>query len=191
MSNPTGTITDDEVREIALLIETLDKSTFDFLQLEVGSLKVTIAKGSPPPANGVTVSVPASTLIAEPGSPTAPPAAATAAPAATIKPPPEAPKDARPAQDGTVAITAPIIGRFYAQPEPGAAPFVSVGAEVNENTTVGLIEVMKTFNAIPAGVSGVIAEVCVQDAQLVEFGQMLFRVRTASPAKGSLKGSRT
>lgn len=79
--------------------------------------------------------------------------------------------------DGAVPIVAPLLGRFFAQPEPGAPPFVSVGAEVTADTTVGLIEVMKTFNAVPAGVNGTIVETCVQDAQLVEYGQVLFRVR--------------
>jgi acetyl-CoA carboxylase biotin carboxyl carrier protein len=66
---------------------------------------------------------------------------------------------------------------FYAQPEPGSPPFVSIGAEVKEDTTVCLIEVMKTFNAMTAGVQGVITEICAESAQMVEYGQVLFRVR--------------
>ena len=66
---------------------------------------------------------------------------------------------------------------FYARPEPGAPPFVVIGAEVKKDTTVCLIEVMKTFNAMNAGVNGVITEICAEDAQLVEYGQVLFRVR--------------
>ena len=54
---------------------------------------------------------------------------------------------------------------------------VSLGAEVKEDTTVCLIEVMKTFNAMTAGVKGVITEICAENAQLVEYGQVLFRVR--------------
>ena len=77
----------------------------------------------------------------------------------------------------TAAITAPLVGRFYAQAEPGAAPFVTVGSEVTENTTVALIEVMKTFNAVPAGMRGIVTAICVQDFQFVEYGQVLFRVR--------------
>jgi acetyl-CoA carboxylase biotin carboxyl carrier protein len=56
---------------------------------------------------------------------------------------------------------------------------VTVGSQVNEDTTVALIEVMKTFNAIPAGRRGTIVEVCVQNAQMVEFAQVLFRIRPA------------
>jgi acetyl-CoA carboxylase biotin carboxyl carrier protein len=68
------------------------------------------------------------------------------------------------------------MGMFYAQPEPGAPPFVTVGSNVREDTTVALVEVMKTFNAVTAGVRGRIVDVCVQNAELVEFGQALFRV---------------
>jgi biotin carboxyl carrier protein len=68
------------------------------------------------------------------------------------------------------------MGMFYAQPEPGAPSFVTVGSTVNEDTTVALVEVMKTFNAVSAGVRGKVVEICAQNAQLVEFGQVLFRV---------------
>ena len=78
---------------------------------------------------------------------------------------------------GEVAITASMIGRFYSQPEPGAAAYVSVGATVREDSTVGLVEAMKMFNAVHAGVNGVITRICVQDAALVEYGQVLFHVR--------------
>lgn len=69
------------------------------------------------------------------------------------------------------------MGRFYAKPDPGAAPFVTIGDEVNEDTTVALIEVMKVFNAVPAGIRGVVTEICVQDTEIIEYGQVIFRVR--------------
>jgi len=73
------------------------------------------------------------------------------------------------------AITAPMLGTFYRASAPGEQPFVDVGDDVEPDTVVGLIEVMKMMNAIPAGVSGRITEVCAQNAQLVEFGAPLFR----------------
>lgn len=73
-------------------------------------------------------------------------------------------------------ISAPIVGTFYRAPEPGAPPFVDVGARVEPETIVCIIEVMKMMNAIPAGVTGTIAEVCVENAKPVEFGTPLFRV---------------
>ncbi len=170
MSNTFDWMNDDDVRQIALLVESLDRSNFDFLQVNVGDLKVTIGKGDALPAEAATHSAPAA------AAPAAAPAAA--APAAAPQPPP-APAEAEvgPAPDGTVAIVAPMMGRFYAQPEPGAAPFVTVGGEVDAKTTVGLVEVMKVFTAVSAGVSGVITEMCVQDSELIEYGQVLFRVR--------------
>jgi acetyl-CoA carboxylase biotin carboxyl carrier protein len=177
VSNPLSSLTDDEVRQVALLIETLDQSTFDYLQLEVGNLKVTIGKGAAPVVNAAAV-VPAGSGV----SATALPPAASVAPPPTAAP---ASMDAAVSMDGSAAITAPIIGRFYAQPQPGAPPFVALGSEIDQDSTVGLIEVMKTFNAVRAGISGVVTEICVQDGALVEYGQVLFRVRPALGAAGS------
>ncbi len=92
-------------------------------------------------------------------------------------PTPSARRAANTAPAGTIEIKAQIMGMFYAQPEPGSPPFVAVGAEVKADTTVCLIEVMKTFNAMTAGVKGVITEICVENSQMVEYGQVLFRVR--------------
>ena len=188
MSDKLDSLSDDEVRQIAVLVETLDRSTFDYLQVEVGNLKVTIGKGGVPQilatgtAPGVSASGPAAGSPQPPGI--APPAGVAApAPAiATPRAPAQAVTNEDPAPDGTVAIVAPLLGRFYAKPEPGASPFVSVGAEVGADTTVGLIEVMKVFTAVPAGVSGVVTEICVQDAEFVEYGRILFRVRPTAGA---------
>ena len=163
MTNPFDWMSDEDVRQIVLLVESLDRSSFDFLQVNVGDLKVTIGKGNASPTEGAALSAPA----AAPQLPSAP----TPAPAGAAEPPAPAKTDEGPAPDGTVAIVAPMIGRFYAQPEPGAAPFVTVGSEVNAETTVGLIEVMKVFAAVPAGVSGVITEICVQDASPAATGR--------------------
>jgi len=69
-----------------------------------------------------------------------------------------------------------MLGTFYAADGPSAEPFVEVGAEVEPDTVVGIIEVMKMMNSVRAGVSGTIVEVCAENAQLVEEGQPLFRV---------------
>jgi acetyl-CoA carboxylase biotin carboxyl carrier protein len=78
--------------------------------------------------------------------------------------------------DGTHPILAPMLGTFYRAPAPGAQPFVDVGARVEEDTIVCLIEVMKMMNAVPAGVVGTIVEVCAENAALVEYGAPLFHV---------------
>jgi len=82
------------------------------------------------------------------------------------------------AADGAV-ISAPMLGTFYRAEAPGAAPFVEVGARVEPDTIVCLIEVMKMMNSIPAGMAGTVVEVCAANAELVEYGQPLFRVEPA------------
>ena len=74
------------------------------------------------------------------------------------------------------AIESPMLGVFYRASAPGAAPYVDVGTRVEPETVVCLIEVMKMMNSIVAGVSGTIVEICAANAELVEFGQPLFRV---------------
>ncbi|HEY2601023.1 MAG TPA: biotin/lipoyl-containing protein [Thermoleophilaceae bacterium] len=76
-------------------------------------------------------------------------------------------------------IDSPMLGTFYRAEAPGAAPFVDVGATVEPDTIVCLIEVMKMMNSIPAGVAGKVVEVCADNAALVEYGQPLFRVEPA------------
>jgi acetyl-CoA carboxylase biotin carboxyl carrier protein len=73
-------------------------------------------------------------------------------------------------------IKSPMVGTFYPAPEPGAQPYVKVGSRVHVGQVVCIIEAMKIMNEIESEVGGVIKEVCVQNAQPVEFGQVLFRV---------------
>jgi acetyl-CoA carboxylase biotin carboxyl carrier protein len=73
-------------------------------------------------------------------------------------------------------IKSPMVGTFYAKPEPGADPYVRVGSRISAGQTLCIIEAMKIMNPLDAEVSGVIREVGVEDAQPVEFGQVLFRV---------------
>lgn len=73
-------------------------------------------------------------------------------------------------------IESPMVGTFYASSSPDAAPFVGIGSVIRSDTTVCIIEAMKVFTEIPAGISGRICEVLVKSGQAVEFGQPLFRV---------------
>jgi acetyl-CoA carboxylase biotin carboxyl carrier protein len=155
-------LSEDDVLHILKLI---DESKFDYFQLEVGELKITVSKGDPIPLAGVAPHPVAASAAAKPAPAAAP--TAVAAPAAT---PAEIP-------EGMVPITAPLLGTFYVAPEPGAPPFVKVGQQITEDMTVGLIEVMKVFNSVRAGASGTIVEAVVQNGQFVEFGQTLFIVK--------------
>lgn len=73
-------------------------------------------------------------------------------------------------------IKSPMVGTFYAAPEPGAEPYVRPGQRVSVGQTVCIVEAMKIMNEIEAEISGVVREIAVEDAQPVEFGQVLFRV---------------
>ncbi len=73
-------------------------------------------------------------------------------------------------------IKSPMVGTFYAQPEPGADAYVHVGDRIKVGQTLCIIEAMKIMNPLDSEVSGVIREICVEDAQPVEFGHVLFRV---------------
>ncbi len=159
-------LSEDDVLHILKLI---DESKFDYFQLEVGELKITVSKGDPIPIAGT--SQPVAVTAAPSPAPAAPkPAAAAAA---------VAPQAAKPVvvPEGMLAITAPLLGTFYVAPEPGAPPFVKIGQQITEDTTVGLIEVMKVFNSVRSAVNGTIVELVVQNGQFIEFGQTLFIVK--------------
>lgn len=173
MTQPLDFLSESEVRQISSLVDALDRSSFDYFQIDVGDVKVTLGKGKLPTGAVPAAAVPAAALAAAP-APAAPPQAALAPAPAPVQAP-EAPVAAP--QAGWKAITATTMGRFYGKPDPNSPPYVKLGDRVGAEDTVGLIEVMKLFNAIPAGISGTIAQVCVEDADVVEFGQVLFYVQ--------------
>ena len=74
------------------------------------------------------------------------------------------------------AVSSPRVGVFYASPSPDAAPYVTVGSKVKKGDVLCIIEAMKLMNEIQAEKDGEIAEVCVENGQVVEFGQLLFRL---------------
>lgn len=169
-------LSEDDVLQILKLI---DESKFDYFQLEVGELKITVSKGDPIPMNSAPPAASGGAAAPAVASP-APQAPAAAAPPLAAAPAAQGPSrsvEERAAAEGLLTITAPLLGTFYVAPEPGAPPFTQVGARVTEDTTVGLIEVMKVFNSVRAGVSGTIVELVVQNGQFVEYGQTIFLVK--------------
>lgn len=161
-------LTHEDVLQILKLI---DQSPFDYLELQTGDLKLVVQKHG-----GLASAVNSAPTAAPPSASTTSPPPASMTGQWTASTTGTSPASAT-AGDGTVCIVAPMVGQFYVAPEPGARPFVEVGSPVEPDTTVGLIEVMKVFNAVKAGVRGVIVERLVQDGQFVEYGQPLFRVR--------------
>jgi acetyl-CoA carboxylase biotin carboxyl carrier protein len=104
--------------------------------------------------------------------------AVAGAPASAVAPAEAEPREAPrlPAAPALKEIKSPMVGTYYKAPEPGADPYVKVGNRVTSGQTVCIIEAMKIMNEIEAEIAGVIREICVEDAQPVEFGQVLFRV---------------
>lgn len=81
--------------------------------------------------------------------------------------------------EGMVVVRAPSLGTFYQAPKPGAQPFVAVGQRVEPDTELCIIEVMKLFTAVRAGVTGIVRRMLVNDAQMVEYDQPLFLIEPA------------
>jgi acetyl-CoA carboxylase biotin carboxyl carrier protein len=162
------TLTAKDVAEITRLLE---QSNFDELYLELDGVKLSLRRGGGA-AGGGTVAA------AQPQAPAARPTPAPQ-PARASAPVPDsasasAPAAARASNFSDVA--APLLGTFYRAPKPGAPPFVEVGAIVDEQTIIGIIEVMKLMNTVRAGVRGRICEILVRDGVLVEYGEALMRV---------------
>jgi acetyl-CoA carboxylase biotin carboxyl carrier protein len=96
---------------------------------------------------------------------------------AEYEPPPPIGQEAGAARVGEVDVPAPLLGNFYSAPRPGDPAFVAPGDTVGEDTTIGIIEVMKLMNPIRAGVAGTVVAILAENGKAVEEGQPLVRVR--------------
>lgn len=146
--------------DVQRLLQLLDASQFDELQLESDGVKLLLRRGGAGDAHTT------------PAAPAPMPSAAAPTPA---------PAAASQASGDLVDVRAPMLGTWYAAPQPGAAPFVAVGQAVDADSPVGIIEVMKLMNSIAAGVAGVVVDILVRDGQFVEFDQPVLRVRPGAP----------
>jgi acetyl-CoA carboxylase biotin carboxyl carrier protein len=185
------TLTAKDVAEITRLLE---ESNFDELYLELDGLKLSLrrgaaanmaqstqlsaasAPGTVPPALGTAEAA----AFAEPTRSSTATASASAASTVSAAAPRLAPVPGTvpPAADdpNSVGVTAPLLGTFYRAPKPGAAPFVEVGSQVEDDTIIGIIEVMKLMNTVRAGVRGKVIQILCRDGALVEYGETLMRV---------------
>ncbi len=154
-----------DVRTIKDLVGLMSRHDLTEIDLREGDLRIRLRRGPrEAPHNAVAVAPPLPVAVAAP-PPTAP------APAPAAKPE----EEAKPAKALT-PIKSPTPGTFYSASGPDAEPFVRVGSRVTPTTVVCLIEAMKIFNEITADCNGVITEVCVENQQPVEYGQVLFKV---------------
>ena len=145
---------------IQQLIKVFDDSGVDSLELERGGTRVRLAK-TPPPASNPDINIP---------SPAEPPRNVGLGAVPTEVDLSES------LQADLLEITSPMVGTFYRAPAPDAQPYVKVGSSVSLGDTVCIIEAMKLMNELESEISGTITDICVENAQPVEFGQVLFRI---------------
>jgi len=150
-------------RDVEEIMRLLEASTFDRLSLELDGVKLELERGGGGAPRTRREAAPASIAPAPVPAPTI-----AQAPAAS----PQGEREA-----GLVEITAPLLGIYYRAPKPGEAPFVEVGQRIDTETVIGIVEVMKLMNAVPAGVSGEIVEILAINGELVEHGEVLMLVR--------------
>jgi acetyl-CoA carboxylase biotin carboxyl carrier protein len=148
-------LTAKDVEEIMKLLES---SSFDRLALEVDGMKIELERGGASPRPRAA---PATPQTPEPPKP-------EAAPKAAARSSTEA---------GLVEVKSPLLGIYYRAPKPGEPPFVEVGSKVDTDTVIGIVEVMKLMNSVPAGVKGEIVEIIGANGELVEHGEVLLLVR--------------
>ncbi len=156
-----------DVERIGQLMALMEQHSINVLDLRSDDGRLRLRRGYPPVvASFAPVAAPPAPV------PAAPPAAATSsAPSASPAP----------AEDGPniVIIKSPMVGTFYLRPKPDAEPYIKVGDRVDTDTNVCIIEAMKTFNEIPAGVSGVVVAILAKNEEPVDFDRPLFKVDTA------------
>lgn len=153
------------LQDLETLIAQFGQSDWRELHLHAGDLELFLSKDSGSRAPETRASAPAGAV-----------AAAAPAPVPVSAPAP-APAAARAdVPDGWKVVKAPSLGTFYRAPKPGAAPFVESGSTVDADSELCLIEVMKLFTTLRAGVTGVIREIYASDGDLVEYDQPLFLV---------------
>ena len=153
------------------LIRAIDQSGLDSIEIERGGTRVRLSK-TPPFAQAPIPIAPAFQGAPAAVAGTNAGGGSTAAPAGERPAPAAAGAHSR----DLVEVKSPMVGTFYRAPAPDAPPYVDVGSRVKKGDTLCIIEAMKLMNELECEVTGTIAEVCVDNAQPVEFGQVLFRV---------------
>jgi acetyl-CoA carboxylase biotin carboxyl carrier protein len=165
-----------DLRYIKKLIEILDGSTVDSIEISTDKgVKIRVSKS--PAQRGtvqVATAVPVSSLVAPAGRMT--PAEGVAAMGEGGAGESGVGKGPETAKPKLLDVKSPMVGTFYASPEPGAPPYLMNGTRVTKGQIVCIIEAMKIMNEIESEFSGVVRDVLVQDAHPVEYGQVLFRI---------------
>jgi len=146
------------------LIEAVDSSGIDSIEINRAGTKIRISK-TPPPA-AVAAAIPALPAVSQTAALPAPAPATVTAPAIE-------------ASTNLVDVKSPMVGTFYRQPAPEAPPYVEIGTVVKKGQTLCILEAMKLMNELESEVDGVVREILVENSDPVEYGQVLFRVEPA------------
>jgi len=167
--------------EVIRILKIVAESTVDEFHLESNGLKLSIKKYSGGESAPLTEAAPeepekAKVKQSERQAVSHP----SSMPSVAEMPAHKGPAPSLPEEEGGLAIRAPMLGTFYRAPKPGAPPFVEAGQFVTEEDVVCIIEVMKLFNTVKAGVRGRVAKICAENAQMVEYKQVLFQIEEAS-----------
>jgi acetyl-CoA carboxylase biotin carboxyl carrier protein len=159
-----------DVRKIRRLVELMNEHDLSEMDLRQGETRIQLRRA------GEAAVVASAAPAPEAAPPVAPPPSPKPAPPAreTAPPPAESPAD----EEHIQAIESPMVGTFYASPDPDAPAYVKVGDHVGPDTTVCIVEAMKVFNEIQAEVSGKVVAVLVENGEPVEFGQPMFKLDT-------------
>jgi acetyl-CoA carboxylase biotin carboxyl carrier protein len=161
-----------DLRYVKKLIDIIDESTVDSIEITSDKgLKIRISKS--PQQRGalqVTTPMPVPAILPTSVPRVSPAEGPPAVPEAEVTAKPEVAKPA------ALEIKSPMVGTFYKAPEPGAKAYVSVGDRVSKGQIVCIIEAMKIMNEIESEYTGVVREILAQDAQPVEYGQVLYRI---------------
>jgi acetyl-CoA carboxylase biotin carboxyl carrier protein len=155
-----------DLKDIKAIIDLMKKNSVSEFELEKQDFKIRLKRGPNGSAGVSYEDAPVLTYVQP---------ATVASPGAMV--PAVAVPAAAPVATNEVDIKSPMIGTFYRAPSPESAPYIEVGAEVNADTVVCIIEAMKVMNEIKAEAKGVITQVLLENAKPVEFGQPLFKLR--------------
>lgn len=162
--------------DVHQLLRLLDAVPADELEFETERFRVVLRRADDDEWVRETDVTTTPDVVASEAAPGHPPAGDAADAQSATERSAEAPPAVEVEREGLVDVVAPLLGTFYRSPKPRAAPFVELGTPVEEDSAVGLVETMKLFNSVAAGVSGTVAEICVDDGQFVEQGAVLLRI---------------
>lgn len=167
--------------DVLTILKIIDEAPYDEVRLEIDDLKLHVRRRgdgssldsvqllSRPPESTTRSKTESSPAAHTHAANSALPAREQAPPIAAVQPP---------LPEGLVAVRASMLGTFYRAPAPGEPPFVEVGDKVSADDTVCLMEVMKLFNSVKAGVAGTVVKIVVENGSMVEYGQTLILIES-------------